>query len=190
MRAARWLVEGQETDATAAQSGHAVHGVNIHLGALSDLALADNSFDAISLSHVIEHVHEPDSLLAECHRLLKPAGTLVAVTPNVRSYGHHRFGVHWVGLDPPKHLMLFSPTSLARVAVRAGFLRYRIWSTAVHAQFTAIASYDIQHKGRHRLEDPHVLAQLIRAPLFEWSAWFAHALRQDAVDECVLQAVK
>jgi 2-polyprenyl-3-methyl-5-hydroxy-6-metoxy-1,4-benzoquinol methylase len=190
MREKGWQVEGQDIDAAAAQLGRRTHGLNVHIGTLSHLELPSNSFDAITLSHVIEHVHEPDSLLAECRRLLKPGGTVVAVTPNLRSYGHQRFGVHWIGLDPPRHLMLFSPTSLARVAFRAGFVQYRIWSTPVHAQFTAIASYDLRNKGRHRLEDPYVLAQLIRAVLFEWSAWLAYTLRQDAGDECVLQAVK
>jgi SAM-dependent methyltransferase len=190
MRTLGWQVEGQEVDAIAAELAHTTYGLNVHLGALPDLALSSNLFDAVSLSHVIEHVHRPDALLAECHRLLKPGGTLVAITPNTQSYSHRRFGIHWVALDPPRHLMLFSPASLVKVAKRAGFVQYKVSSTPAGAQFIATASFDIRHKGKHQLEDPYALSQLIRALFFAWQAWIAYVLRKDMGDECVLQAVK
>ena len=45
--------------------------VNVRLGQLSAQAFADESFDAVVMSHVIEHVPSPDELLGECRRILK-----------------------------------------------------------------------------------------------------------------------
>jgi hypothetical protein len=86
--------------------------------------------------------------------------------------------------------MLFSPASLVKVAKRAGFVQYKVSSTPAGAQFIATASFDIRHKGKHQLEDPYALSQLIRALFFAWQAWIAYVLRKDRGDECVLQAVK
>lgn len=80
-----------------------------------------NSFDLITLSHVIEHVHDPLGLLTHCHRLLKRNGTLWLETPNVESYGAAHYGASWRDLDPPRHLFLFTAPALFALLKRAGF---------------------------------------------------------------------
>jgi SAM-dependent methyltransferase len=40
------------------------------------------SFDRVFLLDVLEHSREPDRLLAECHRVLKPGGILTLSTPD------------------------------------------------------------------------------------------------------------
>lgn len=42
----------------------------------------DSSFDRIFLLDVLEHVPDPESLLSELHRLLKPGGILTISTPD------------------------------------------------------------------------------------------------------------
>jgi len=79
------------------------------------------SFDQITMSHVIEHVHEPLRELERCFKLLKPGGRLWLVTPNASSAGLAHFGRHWRGLEVPRHLVLFSPQSLVAAVHRAGF---------------------------------------------------------------------
>ncbi len=74
----------------------------------------------LSLTHVIEHVHDPVDLLRECGRVLRPGGRMMVETPNAESSGHRLFGIAWHGLDAPRHLYLFSPTSLLVCAQKAG----------------------------------------------------------------------
>ena len=53
----------------------------------NDLRFEDNSVDEIVLSQVIEHLGIAGSIyvLSECFRVLKPKGTLVIETPDIRS---------------------------------------------------------------------------------------------------------
>ncbi|MGE3161808.1 MAG: class I SAM-dependent methyltransferase [Burkholderiales bacterium] len=121
MRRLGWDVRGTEFDPEAAARIRRRYGLRVDVGELHDLAYEPDAFDAIALSQVVEHVHDPLRLLAECRRLLRPGGRLVLTTPNARSVGHRRYGRAWRGLEPPRHLHLFTPASLAACA-RAGGL--------------------------------------------------------------------
>jgi 2-polyprenyl-3-methyl-5-hydroxy-6-metoxy-1,4-benzoquinol methylase len=190
MRLEGWQVEGQELDDKAAEVARSQYNLTVHLGALADLNLPTDTYDAIVLSHVVEHVHDPIDLLNRCHRLLKRGGVLTVVTPNLKSYGHQSFRQNWVALDPPRHLYLFTSQTLSQIAARAGFKSYRTWTTPVRAQFTAIASQAIYQQGCHVLNAPYTFRQLLMATWFEWQAWFAYTSKRDTGEECILQAVK
>jgi SAM-dependent methyltransferase len=120
-----YRAEGIEFDerAVAAARGQ---GLNVHHGGLPDTGLASASFDAVSLSQVIEHVHDPMAALRETARLLRPGGMLWVATPNVDAAGHRQFGPHWRGLEPPRHLVLFSAIALRRALAEAGFRDVRL----------------------------------------------------------------
>jgi SAM-dependent methyltransferase len=46
------------------------------------LPFADHTFEVITATALIEHLHEPDLLLTECCRVLKPAGALLLTSPS------------------------------------------------------------------------------------------------------------
>jgi SAM-dependent methyltransferase len=114
-----WDAEGVDTDPVAVATGRA-GGLSISQGDVESQHYAANSFDAVSMNHVIEHVFDPVGVLSEISRILKVGGRLVIVTPNVRSWGHARFGEDWRGLEPPRHLHLFTIAALRDLVVRAG----------------------------------------------------------------------
>lgn len=78
------------------------------------------AYDAVTLSHVIEHVSDPVGLLRDCATLVRPGGTVWIATPNLAAAGHRRFGEAWLHLDPPRHLVLFDGPSLMLAASAAG----------------------------------------------------------------------
>ena len=129
MRDAGWDVTGVEPDPAAVARARERYGIPAILGSLDEAELPEASFDAITLSHVIEHVHDPVALLARCRHLLRPTGKVVVVTPNVESLGHQEFGASWVALDPPRHLYLFSPKTLEACFEMAG-LRVQLLRTS------------------------------------------------------------
>ena len=142
-----WRVEGVEVDPEAVAVARS-KGLIIHTGTLKDQQFPDSQFDAVTMSHVIEHVHDPISLMSECMRVLKPNGILVMITPNACSLGHSFYGGSWVALEPPRHLHIFTPSALRKAAGIAGFSRIEAFSSIRGAEWIVLSSQMIRRTGR------------------------------------------
>ncbi|MHB8511328.1 MAG: class I SAM-dependent methyltransferase [Actinomycetota bacterium] len=145
MRDRGWSVIGIEPDSTAAESARA-RGLDVRCTGIEDAELEDHSFDAITMSHVIEHVSDPVETLRRCNTLLSTNGRLVIVTPNSKSLGRKLFGNDWLGWDVPRHLHLFDQQNLATSAVKAGLAIERIGTTA-RSCFTMLPSTKVLTRG-------------------------------------------
>jgi 2-polyprenyl-3-methyl-5-hydroxy-6-metoxy-1,4-benzoquinol methylase len=121
MRALGWDVVGVEPDPQAAQIGRETYGLPVHSVPLEKAGFCPESFDAATMSHVIEHLRDPVSTLKAVNSLLKQNGRLIIHTPNLASLGHRWFRQNWRGLEPPRHLFLFAPRALAKMVEIAGF---------------------------------------------------------------------
>jgi 2-polyprenyl-3-methyl-5-hydroxy-6-metoxy-1,4-benzoquinol methylase len=153
MRDAGWEVEGIEPDPEAAKAAERELGTSVTVGNLEDAGFPDESFDAVTLSHVIEHVYDPVALLAECRRVLKPSGSVVIVTPNIRSLGHQKFRSFWRGLEPPRHFHVFSSGALRVCCERAGLRVHTLRTSARSAGFIWKESETIRrHEEPSRLD--------------------------------------
>ena len=164
-----WNVLGIELDRRAAEIARN-RGLNVREGVLEDQALSGGSFDAIVMSHVIEHLFDPQRTIGDCWRLLKPGGRLVLLTPNTGSLGHRLFGRDWMHLDPPRHLHLFNADTLSRLAREAGFARVRSFTHVRDAHMTLGASMQLRRRGHYvlgRLPWPLKLAGAVLTNL-EW----------------------
>jgi 2-polyprenyl-3-methyl-5-hydroxy-6-metoxy-1,4-benzoquinol methylase len=115
MKILGWDVEGIETDPVACKLANAKHK-KIYISELEGREYADDHFDAIILNHVLEHVNDPIRLIKECHRILKPDGRMIIVTPNALGFGHRHFKESWRGLEPPRHLYIFSTRNICKIA--------------------------------------------------------------------------
>lgn len=120
MRSLGWLVHGIEPDPKAVAAA-VKRGVEVQANRLDEAGFEDASFDAISMNHVVEHLHDPVNTLSQCLRLLKPGGTISIATPNLESRGHRIFGRDWHFLHAPNHLVLFSTQSLCSLLSRLGY---------------------------------------------------------------------
>jgi 2-polyprenyl-3-methyl-5-hydroxy-6-metoxy-1,4-benzoquinol methylase len=149
MRKRGWRVRGVEPDPVASRVARE-RGIDVATGTLEEAALPSASAEAIAMTHVIEHVHDPVALLRECRRVLRPGGRLMVETPNFESYGHKLFGRAWHGLDSPRHLHLFSPSSLRLCAQKAELRVLSLRSTSRAARMM----YKSGHARRHKLMHP------------------------------------
>lgn len=121
-----WKCYGVEIDAVAAGVARNL-GIDVLGSEVGDLgAEYVEFFDAITLSHVIEHVYDPVAVLRHCWRLLKPGGSIWVETPNTDSVGYELYGVHWRGLEAPRHVVLFNTPSLRWSLGQAGFEQIRV----------------------------------------------------------------
>jgi 2-polyprenyl-3-methyl-5-hydroxy-6-metoxy-1,4-benzoquinol methylase len=122
---AGWQAEGVEQDGVAAAAARSA-GLTVSSDSLADLSTRRaREFDAVTMDHVIEHVPDPVEFLRSARRVLRPGGTLWIATPNLDAPGHRVFGRHWLGLDPPRHLTVFTRGGLESALTRAGFTAIR-----------------------------------------------------------------
>lgn len=115
-----WSAVGLDPDPRAVGAARSA-GLTVHEGRLTAGAFPAGSFDAITMSHVLEHLHDPVGTLRVCHDILAPEGAIWIATPNLDAWGHRRFGGNWRGLEPPRHLVLFTPDALMGALERLGF---------------------------------------------------------------------
>ncbi len=125
MKTLGWNVLGIEPDPVSAALA-VRRGIPVFRGALGDAALPDATADQVSMSHVLEHLDDPRSVIAECYRILRPGGRLVISTPNADSLGHRWFRQDWRGLEPPRHLFIYSGTTLRKMLERHPFRNCQI----------------------------------------------------------------
>jgi len=79
------------------------------------VSLSANSFDVITLWHVLEHVPNLEEYIKNLKTLLKPSGTLIVAVPNYKSYDAIYYKRHWAAYDVPRHLWHFSKKSIKRL---------------------------------------------------------------------------
>jgi SAM-dependent methyltransferase len=73
------------------------------------------------LQHVLEHINNPAELLKEIFRILKSDGKVVIEVPNYDSLEARLFREKWSAIDAPRHLYLFTPSTLIKLLEQSGF---------------------------------------------------------------------
>lgn len=147
MRELGWDVLGVEPDPRAAQAAIDAYKLKIAVGELEKTNLPDSFADVLTMNHVIEHLPDPISVLKECHRILKPGGKLVLLTPNTQGWAHKTFGECWLPLEQPRHFILYSPETLATTVRAAKFSIDHLRTTARNARGTWRRSHAIRQLG-------------------------------------------
>ncbi len=120
-----FAVQGIEMSAWASAHARDTHRLDVHTGSLESAAVPAASVDAVVLADVIEHLYDPAATLREIHRVLRPGGRLLLLTPDVGSGMARLFGARWWGLLDD-HYFYFSRQTLQRVLEREGFAIERI----------------------------------------------------------------
>lgn len=118
-RALGWDAWGIEPSRFAAELARR-RGAPVVQAALPEAGLAAESFDVLTLWHVIEHLADVRANIRESRRILKPTGILCALTPNIEHPMARLSGSRWKHLRA-EHLQLFSHHTLPAFLRRSGF---------------------------------------------------------------------
>lgn len=154
-----WQVEGLDFDPAAVK--HAVsRGLKVYQGDVFSQNFASDSFDAIFSSHILEHVPDPIALIKESLRVLKSGGIFVVVTPNASSKLHRFFKSNWRGLEPPRHLNIFTPGALLLAAKNVGFNKINIISSNFSAVHIFNASLQLTHCDGSKIKNSSLIKWL------------------------------
>jgi SAM-dependent methyltransferase len=150
MRGFGWDVAGVEVDPAAASAARDGFGLKVW-ATLGEAVEAGDRFDVITMSHVLEHVPDPRAFLILAAEALVPGGQLLAVTPNAESAGHRLFGADWFPLEVPRHLVIFAPRALRRLAGSVpNFSDVEIGTDSRIARKIARDARDVRRTGRFR----------------------------------------
>ena len=136
-------VEGLELNLHSAEVARRCYGLEL---AADVGALNRQSYDVIVLFETIEHLRDPDAAVANCARLLSPAGVLFVTTPSVRNIPARLFPSHCAHYTGPSHISLFTEPALERLLARHGLTIRRLEtdpSTAVLGGYLARPFYDL-----------------------------------------------
>ncbi len=100
-----------------------------------------SSFDFVMLNHSFEHMDEPQSVFKRLAELTKPGKILLIRTPVNRSFASKKYGLNWVDMDPPRHLVVHSVKSMQLLAEKNGFEMEQIIFDSTAFQFWGSEQY-------------------------------------------------
>ena len=77
-----WETVGLDISTFAAHFARTRYGLDVRQATLEEARFEDGSFDFVLQNDLLEHVGAPRAHLAETHRILRPGGHVLLVTPN------------------------------------------------------------------------------------------------------------
>lgn len=119
MKEKGWAIRGMEPDAGARAKARELFQLDISV-ATAFPEFEENSFDAITLWHVLEHVQALHEYVERLKNLLKPNGRLFIAVPNYRSFDADTYKSYWAAYDVPRHLYHFSPEAMQKLLQQHG----------------------------------------------------------------------
>jgi len=135
-----WDCAGQEFSKDAADAIQTRLGIDMVVcNELNKAGFEPESFDLVNMNHVLEHLYEPQSSVAEIYRILKPGGLFYCEVPRQTNFlnllsnvfGKSDFGFYYLR----EHLLVFDKHPLRLLLNTAGF--------------------DVLHMAIEGLGDPH-----------------------------------
>ncbi|MBB3123147.1 2-polyprenyl-3-methyl-5-hydroxy-6-metoxy-1,4-benzoquinol methylase [Mesoflavibacter sabulilitoris] len=109
-----WIVSGIEPNAEARTiANQKTENAVFDIEQLNNFE--SNSFDVITLWHVLEHLPDLEYQISILKKLLKPKGRLVVAVPNYKSFDANYYNQFWAAYDVPRHLWHFDQNSISKL---------------------------------------------------------------------------
>ncbi|HYJ85712.1 MAG TPA: class I SAM-dependent methyltransferase [Pyrinomonadaceae bacterium] len=130
-RRAGWEAQGVEVAGPAIEQAR-MNGFKVFQGILQDAHYPSDYFDVVTASEVLEHVPDPQPVLNEIARVLRPGGLIWMTTPHGRGLSARILGLKWSIVSPPEHLQLFSLSGGQEMLATAGLRPVRVATEGVN----------------------------------------------------------
>lgn len=145
-------VIGIQPSVPAADFAKKILGIPIVRGDVLVVDLPDKKFQVVTLWHVLEHISEPEKVIARLRSIIEKEGYIIIETPNFASWTSVLTGQDWLGLDLQHHINFFTFQSLNAMLIRCGFMINKAssfsieYSTFVSAESLATKITGQQHR--------------------------------------------
>ena len=134
-----WKVSGIEPNAEARHIANHKTDNSIY-DSNQLLKFQANSFDVITLWHVLEHLPNLEQHVAIFKKLLKPNGTLIIAVPNYKSYDAKHYKQYWAAFDVPRHLWHFSKTAITKLVSKESMFVVKVKPMFFDAFYVSLLS--------------------------------------------------
>lgn len=105
---------GTESSPSLVKQLHPQFGDRLHLVTPGNSELPWHGFDAVVISHVLEHLEDPVAFLGKIYKSMNPDGILYVAVPDIESLQFQLFGKRWEVVSPLAHFQYFSEATLSR----------------------------------------------------------------------------
>lgn len=134
-----WVIKGIEPNEKArtvanSKTNNAIHEIEYLK------VLQPNSFDVITLWHVLEHLPNLEMHIQIIKKLLKPNGIVVIAVPNYKSYDANYYKEFWAAYDTPRHLWHFSKTAIQKLFEKQNIKLKKIAPMIFDAYYVSLLS--------------------------------------------------
>jgi 2-polyprenyl-3-methyl-5-hydroxy-6-metoxy-1,4-benzoquinol methylase len=146
MKKSGWNTIGLEPDAIASNKAKELY--NIDAKSPEELFnLQEKSFDAVTMWHVLEHVHQLHEYIIQLNKILKDDGVLFVAVPNYTSFDATHYKQFWAAYDVPRHLYHFSPQSMSKLLGMHSFEIVEIKPMWFDSIYVSMLSEKYKNKG-------------------------------------------
>jgi len=124
MRAARaygFEVFGIDSSEAQIESLRQQFGTHLRRTVIGSEPIPGGPFDAVVMSHVVEHLPEPPLSLTRVREAMSPGAVLYLAVPDIDSVQFRLLGKRWDVISPLVHYQYFNERSLTELLRRAGF---------------------------------------------------------------------
>ena len=139
-----WKVNGVEPNQKAREKANHKLGDKV-FSSIDDLK-SDQTYDVITLFHVLEHVHELRKTVKSILKHLKSDGYLFIAVPNPESYDANHYGNSWAGWDVPRHLYHFTQDGIESFRKEFNLILKEIKPMPFDAFYVSLLSEKYQSK--------------------------------------------
>ena len=131
-----WQITGLEPNEKARNSAIS-KGVSFENDSKS---IENQSFDVITMWHVLEHVPDIEQQIKDLKRLLRPNGTIIIAVPNYKSFDAKYYGEFWAAYDVPRHLWHFSKVSIEKLVAKENMKLVKILPMVFDSFYVSLLS--------------------------------------------------
>ena len=120
-----WAPEGLELELPSIEIAQK-HHLTVHQATLHEKNFLKDSFSAITMWGVLEHLSDPKAIVQEIYRILKPGGVFAFSTPNISCLGWKFLKTDWGCIAPVAHLNLFNIKGCQAILKDTGYHIHRL----------------------------------------------------------------
>ena len=168
-------VNGVDTSGNAVLCAKKQYGLDVFQGEILAVPFEEKSFNLITAWSCVEHMNNPAQAVKKMFALCKPGGYLFIKTPNYDSFAAKLFKDKWYHLDCPRHLYIFSPSTITALLEKCGFevvnVCYEPSSKGWLGSLQYVFYGDNHHPATKNKLRRSSLAKAFVSPLSRLSAW-------------------